>query len=117
MYQLHRRLEEVHIQPEDGVDAIQRLQGCSGTVPVVAHQPSYHRPVLLLYMATIVFLVRARPGEGDIFSLAVGIEMVVDELPAVVRVHPQKGKGQTLPYFVNSAPNPILSFSPYRHAF
>jgi hypothetical protein len=117
VYQLHRWLEEVHVSPEDGIDAIQRLQGCSRTIPVVAYQPSHYRPVLLLHMTTIVFLVRAGPGEVDSFSLAVGIEMMVDELTAVVRVHPQKREREILPYFVKSTANPLLPLSPYRHTF
>ena len=44
-------------------------------------------------MAAIVLLIGAGAGEGNFLPLAISIEVVVDELAAVVRVQPQKGKG------------------------
>jgi hypothetical protein len=51
-------------------------------------------PVLLLDVGVVILLVGAAPGELDALGLAVPVEMVVDELRAVVRVDPAEAEGQ-----------------------
>ena len=55
-----------------------------GVVTIIAHQPSYYRPVLLLYMTTVILFIGTRASEGNSFPMAVGIEMLVDEFTAIV---------------------------------
>src|SRR5665213_920111 len=49
-------------------------------------------PVLLLHMGPVVLVARAGPGEGDVMLGAIGQQVVVDELTAVVRVDPEDGE-------------------------
>jgi hypothetical protein len=85
--QSHGGLKEIDIETEDKIYAIQSLQGCSGRITIIAHQSPDHRPVLLLYMAAIIFLVGARASEGNTFPLAIGKEVMINEFAAIVRVH------------------------------
>ncbi len=45
---------------------------------------TYYRPVLLLDMGLIIFLVGTGTGEGDFLVLAIAIEQIVDEFTAVI---------------------------------
>ncbi len=53
-------------------------------------------PVLLLDVGVVVLLVRPTPSELDVELLAVAVQMVVDELGAVVRVDTSQLKGASL---------------------
>ncbi len=86
VHQPHHWLEEVDIETKQIIDTIEHLQSCSRVIPVIAHQPPHHRPVLLLHMTAIVLLVGTRPGEGNPLPLTVVIEMLVDELTTIVGV-------------------------------
>jgi len=85
-HQLHRGLEEVHIQPYIRIKSFQALIRRSGGVSIIAHQSAHHIPVLLLYVVAIVFLIGAGAGEGDVLPPAIIIKMLIDEFAAVVRV-------------------------------
>jgi len=107
-HQLHHRLEEVHVEAVELIDAIQ-----PGVVAVVAYQSPHHCPVLLLYMTTIILFVGARAGKCDPLPNAISIEVLVNELTTIVRVQPQQGEGQTLLHSVHCSPYTLLAFSPY----
>ncbi len=96
-HQLHRRQEEVVEEPQ--LVLIQRVQGGhrgGRVIPPVAHELADVRPVLLLDVGVVILLVRAPARELDLLGLTVPIEMVVDELGAVVRVDPPEAEGEDL---------------------
>ena len=109
--QLHHRLEEVHVAFYQGIEAIQLLQGLRGMVAVVADEPPYHGPVFLLDVGVVVLPVGSGPGEGDALLLAVGVEVVVDELAAVVGIDTQQGKGEVLTDVVDGATHSLLTLA------
>jgi hypothetical protein len=49
--------------------------------------------------------------------MTVGVEALVDELAAVVRVHTKQSDGKTLPHPVDCGAYPLLAFTPNRQAF
>ena len=57
-----------------------------GGVAIIADERADEGAVLLLDMGTVVLLVGAAAGEGHALPLAPGIQVVVDELRAVVTV-------------------------------
>jgi len=68
-------------------------------------------------VGTVVLLVRPRSGEGDPLSLAVGVEVIVDELAAIVGVQTQEGKRESLGDMMHSASHPVLTLTPDPTAF
>jgi hypothetical protein len=64
-------------------------------------------------MIAIILLIRTGAGEDDLFPPAVIIEVLVNELATIIRIQPQKGKGQALAYLVDSTTCTLLAFSPY----
>src|SRR2546428_11901778 len=52
------------------------------------------RPVLLLHVRIVVFLVGASAGELDPFPLAPSLQMPVDEFRTIVRIHSEKTERQ-----------------------
>ena len=83
-HQLHNRLEEIDVEAEDIVGPVQISQSSLGCVAVISYQTPYHCPVLLLHMAAIVLIVRASASEGNPLPLAIGVEVLIDELAAIV---------------------------------
>ena len=88
-FQLKRRLKEVGVKSHQFIKTIEALQSLVGIIAVISHQPTHHRPVLLLYMGIIILLVGARAGEFNAFPLAVVVEPMVYELRAIIRVQTQ----------------------------
>jgi hypothetical protein len=68
-------------------------------------------------MTTIVLLVGAGPGKDNAFSLAVGVQMMIDELATIVRVEPQHGEGQSLTQLMHCCAYAMLAFAPYSNTF
>lgn len=93
-YQLHGRLEEIQVESDSRVKPVQTLISCLGSIPVVTDQAAHHVAVFLLHMAAIILLVGARPGKDNVFLVAIGIETLVDEFTAVIRVYPEQVKGR-----------------------
>ncbi len=94
--------------------AVEGIHGVEGRGGVGAHVPQECAdvgPVLLLDMGVIVFLVGALASELDPLSLAIPVEMVVDELRAVVGVNALKGKGQGLPDLLKGVSHAGLPFA------
>jgi hypothetical protein len=87
-------LEEIQIKPHTVINPSQALIGSSRIISVVAHQAAYYIAILLLYMTAIVLLVGTRPGEGNLLLTTIGVEALVDEFAAVVRVYASKEKGR-----------------------
>jgi len=52
------------------------------------------RPVLLLHVRVVVFLVGTSSRELDLLLLTPTLQMPVDKLRSVVRIHTQKAEGQ-----------------------
>ena len=72
------------------------------------------RPVLLLDVRIVVLLVRPPARELNRSRLAVAVEMVVDELRAVVRIDAAQGKRQGLPDRLQSGPYRLLALAQHR---
>ena len=66
----------------------------------VADRAPHHRIVLLLDKAVVVFAIRARAREAQFLFLAVGQQILVDELGAVVTIDAEQRKGQFLAHFL-----------------
>ena len=95
--ELDRGQEEVVEEPQlVPIERVQRHHGRRGVVPPVPHELADVRPVLLLDVGVVVLLVRPAARELDLLGLAVAVEMVVDELGAVVGVDPPEAEGQDL---------------------
>ena len=82
--QLHRWLEEVHVQPHIIIKSFQALIRRFRGISVIPHQTAHYIPILLLYIAAIVLFVGTRPGKGNLLLAAVGIEALVNEFAAVI---------------------------------
>jgi hypothetical protein len=52
---------------------------------IIADQMTHHRPVLLLDVRLVVFLVRAGASESHLFILTVVVQDVIDELAVIAR--------------------------------
>ena len=75
---------EIRGVPHEAIDARELSIGGLGGVAIIADQGPDDRPVLLLDMGAVIFLVGPTAGKGDRMALAVVIEPLVDELGAVV---------------------------------
>ena len=56
-YQLHHRLQEVDVQPQEIMDTVEGFISLFLAVAVIAYYPSHDGPILLLHVAAVVFLV------------------------------------------------------------
>ncbi len=92
--QLHRRLEEVDVQPHGSVQLGQLAIGALAFEAVVADQLPHDRTVLLLDEALVVLVGHPATGEGELFVGTVGQQFLIDELAAVVGVDPEQGEGE-----------------------
>ena len=64
-------------------------------------------------MTAIVRLVGTIAGESNSLPLTVGVKVLVNEITAIVRVQPQKGKWQALAHSVHCTAYTLLTFSPH----
>ena len=76
---------------------------------VIANGVSHNRPVLLLDMRLIVFLVWARTGKSDLLIQAVAVQQIVDELTAIIRIDAEQRKRQSLAHPVDCFRNRLLA--------
>ena len=72
------------------------------------------RPVLLLNVRIVVFLVRPTSCELNPPPATVTLQMVVDEFRAVVRINAPQGKWQALPHLLHRRHDPGLALSQHR---
>ncbi len=81
----------------------------------VAQQLPHVRPVLLLDVPVVVFVVGARPCEADCFwpLLEVAHQMPVEELAAVIAVEAFDGEGQRGFHFARGFHDAVRSFVPH----
>ena len=49
--------------------------------------------------------------------MTIGVEALVDELTAIVRVHTEQSEGEALPHPMHCGAYPLLAFTPDRQAF
>ena len=61
-------------------------------IAVVADSTTHDGPVLLLNMGIVILASCAPTGEGDLLLETIAVELVVDELGAVVRIDAQQGE-------------------------
>ena len=79
------------------IERVQRRHGGRRVVAPIPHELPDVRPVFLLDVGVVVLLVRAAAGELNLERLAVAVEMIVDELGAIVGVNAAQPEGQGLP--------------------
>src|SRR3972149_4492214 len=113
--EFENRLKEVDIEAQVCVDALQKSVLLVAFQSVIANDMTYHRPVLLLDMGLIVFLVRTGTRESNLLVPAIAQEQVVNEFAAVIRVTAQQIKGQILAHGVNCGANCLLATSGQGH--
>jgi hypothetical protein len=82
----HDWLEEVEVEPQGHVEGMEGGTGGRALIAVIADHLPHGGPVLLLDVGLVVFLVGSTTRGGDALLLAVALEVVVDELRAVVGV-------------------------------
>ena len=111
-HELLDRLEEVDVQAREVIHASELRIGGLGSVAIIADERADDGAVLLLDMGTVVLLVGAAAGEGDALALAPGIQVVVDELGAVVAVQAAQGHRQTLADVVDGGADSFLALAP-----
>ena len=93
--QLHRRLEEIDVQPHGSIQLGQLAIGTLTFEAVVADELPYNRAIFLFDKAGVVLVADPPAGEGELLTRPVRQQFFVDELTAVVRVDPQYGKRGT----------------------
>ena len=81
-------------------------------ISIIAHQTAHYIPILLLYIATVILLVGARPGKGEFLLMTIGVEALVDEFTAIVRVHTKQSEGEALPHPMHCGAYSLLAFTP-----
>ena len=82
------------IETKKGMELVEKEEFVFGLIAKIANRFSHHGPVLVFDITVIILFGRSRPGEGDLFFLTGPNELVIDELPTVIRIDPQKRKGK-----------------------
>lgn len=82
--QLHARLEEVGVKPQELIELFEQLDLVGLIVTVIADGGADDGVVFLLDEAVVVLAIGATAGKADVFGFTIAAELVVDELPAVV---------------------------------
>jgi hypothetical protein len=82
------------MQPQHVVKVIERSASLFPVVPVIAYQATHYRPVSLLDMRLIIFLVSTRTSELQPFCLAIVQQSFVNELGTIVGIQPKQQKWQ-----------------------
>ena len=115
--QLHRRQEEILQQPEVGIDGVHRDARRLRVVAEVAHVLAHVRPVLLLDVRVVVFLVGPPARELNLAGFAVRVQMGVDEFGAVVGVNAAQRERQLLAELLERFLHAHLAFPHDRAGF
>jgi hypothetical protein len=93
-------------------DFVEFLKFRGGVVAEVADQFTDPGPVLL-HVGAVVLVPRPGPGEGDLVCMAVGQQVLVDELGAVVRIDPNDGKREHSGDMLKSLEDPFGRLVPH----
>jgi len=110
-YQFSRGLEEIHVQSEHIVKVIHDAHLFFRIIPCIPDGSSGDGPVLLLHEAVVVFPQRPRTGEGDVFVLAIIVQMMVDKGRVIVRVQAEQREGQSASNQPQCLENPLLGLA------
>jgi hypothetical protein len=86
LFKLHHRQEEVDVEVPDSIQAVEEVKLFGGVVAVIANGSPHNRPVLLLDIGIVILLTSAAAGEGDFFIQTVAVELIIDELGAIVGI-------------------------------
>src|SRR5438552_1505896 len=89
-HELFHGLEEVHVQAGEAIDAGELSIGSLGSEAIIADELADDGAVFLLHVRAVVLLPGAAAGERDPLALTPRVELVVDELRAVVAVEPDE---------------------------
>jgi len=92
--QLHDGLEEVGVEPEDVIEGRQHGELFGSVIAIVPDGLADDGVVLLLDVAVVVFVIGPAAGKGDLLLETVPVELIIDELTAVVRVQAEQPEGE-----------------------
>ena len=109
--------EEVVLQAEQAVQALQDGEGGAGAIAVVADEAADEQAIALFDPGLIVLAIRATPGEADFMAAAPAEQAAVDKLTAVVAMPLAQGKRHPLGDGVDAAGDALLVQVPDRLQF
>ena len=78
--------EPVHQEMQGPVQPVQEIDLFLGVMPVISHERSDDRVVLLFHMGIVILVIRTGTGEGDAMGMAETDEMAIHELSPIVRM-------------------------------
>jgi len=102
------RQQVVREDPVQFPDPVQQVQLPGRVVAVVADEFTDAGPVLLLHVRGVLLVARPGPGEGDLVFLAVPVELVVDELAAVIGIDADNREGEHRGGVLDRFEDPLL---------
>jgi len=91
------------VQAGEPIDAPELGIGGGGGEAIIADEVPDHGTVLLLDMGAVVFLPGTTAGKGDAALMTVVVQVLVDELTAVIAVEAEERHGQPLPHAMHAA--------------
>lgn len=94
--ELHTGLEEVGIEPQESIDMLDQEELFVLIVAVIAHGGADDGVIFLFDEAVIVFAIGAAAREADLLLLTIAMELIVDELAAVVGIDTLEWKRETV---------------------
>jgi len=90
--QFEDRLKKVDLEPQVSIEIIDYDKFANGFKVVIPNGMPNHRPVLLFDMGLVIFAIRSRTGESNLFLTAIAKQSRIDKFSAVIRIHPEKWK-------------------------
>jgi len=100
------------VQAGEPIDAPELGIGGGGGEAIIADEVPDHGPVLLLDMGAVVFLPGTTAGKGDAALMTVVVQVLVDELTAVIAVEAEERHGQPLPHAMHAAAHVLVALAP-----
>src|SRR5262245_30781613 len=100
--------EEVVVEAQQGVEALQGGPRRAGAVAVIADEATDQQAIALLDPGLVIFAIRAPPRKAHALPLAPAEQGRIDELAAVVTVPGADRKGQAGRHVLDGARDPLV---------
>src|SRR5262245_33322745 len=100
--------EEVVVEAQQGVEALQGGPRRAGAVAVIADEAADQQAIALLDPGLVIFAIRAPPRKAHALPLAPAEQGRIDELAAVVTVPSADRKGQAGRHVLDGARDPLV---------
>ena len=114
--QLHRRLEEVHVQPHRPIQLGQLTIGALTFEPVVPDQLPNDRAIFLFDPGLVIFVADPSASEGDLPNVTIRQQFFVDELTAVIRIDAEYREGEQATRLLERVHHAVLTTVQQRQA-